>query len=91
MLCFQPTFGSNHLCWVIRLPRSDQKPGAVAAALERIAGLQRAYRQRIAEAEAPADKDPIVAEAPGEFSMAVTDQGLSLEEYLDFGYGARRP
>jgi hypothetical protein len=53
----------------------------VAAALERIASLQKDYRQRIAEAEASADKDRIVAEAHGEFTKAVTDQGLSLEEY----------
>jgi Domain of unknown function (DUF4168) len=58
---------------------SDQKLSAVAAALKRIASLQKDYRQRIAEA--PADKDRIVAEAHGEFIKAVTDQGLSLEEY----------
>jgi hypothetical protein len=58
---------------------SDQKLSAVAAALERIASLKKEYRQRIAEA--PADKDRIVAEAHGEFIKAVTDQGLSLEEY----------
>jgi hypothetical protein len=58
----------------------DQKLGAVAAALERIASLQKDYRQRIAEA-VPADKDRIVAQAHGEFMKAVTDQGLSLEEY----------
>jgi hypothetical protein len=60
---------------------SDQKLNAVAAALERIASLQKDYRQRIAEAEAPADKERLVAEAHGEFTKAVTDQGLSLEEY----------
>jgi hypothetical protein len=59
---------------------SDQKLSAVAAALARIASLQKDYRQRIAEAE-PADKDRIVAQAHGEFTKAVTDQGLSLEEY----------
>jgi Domain of unknown function (DUF4168) len=60
---------------------SDQKLDAVAAALERIASLQKDYRQRLAEAEAPVDKERIVAEAHGEFTKAVTDQGLSLEEY----------
>ena len=60
---------------------SDQKLDAVAAALERIASLQKDYRQRIAEVEAPADKERIVAEAHDEFTKAVTDQGLSLEEY----------
>jgi Domain of unknown function (DUF4168) len=60
---------------------SDQKLSAVAAALERVASLQQDYRQRIAEAEAPADEDRVVAEVHGEFTKAVTDQGLSLEEY----------
>jgi hypothetical protein len=60
---------------------SDQKLDAVAAALKRIASLQKDYRQRLAEAEAPADKERIVAEVHGEFTKAVTDQGLSLEEY----------
>ncbi len=44
---------------------SDQKLSAAAAALERVVGLQKDYRQRIAEAEAPADKERIVAEADG--------------------------
>jgi Domain of unknown function (DUF4168) len=60
---------------------SDQKLSAVAAALERIASLQKDYRQRIAEAEAPAEKERIVAEARNEFTKAVTEQGLSVEEY----------
>jgi len=60
---------------------SDQKLNAVAAALERVASLQNGYRQRIAEAETDAEKERIVAEAHGEFTKAVTDQGLSLEEY----------
>jgi hypothetical protein len=60
---------------------SDQKLDAVAAALERIASLQKDYRQRIAEAAAPADKERIVTEVHGGFTKPVTDQGLSLEEY----------
>jgi len=60
---------------------SDQKLSAVAAALERLASLQKDYRQRIAEAEAPAEKERIVAEAHDEFTKAVTEQGLSIEEY----------
>jgi len=53
----------------------------VAAAIERVASLQNDYRQRIAEAEAPAEKERIVAEAHNEFTKAVTEQGLSVEEY----------
>ncbi len=60
---------------------SDQTLSAVAAALERIANLQKDYRQRIADAEAPAEKERIVAQAHDEFTKAVTEQGLSLEEY----------
>ncbi len=60
---------------------SDQKLNAVAAALERVASLQKGYRQRVAEAETVAEKERIVAQAHGEFTKAVTDQGLSLEEY----------
>ena len=60
---------------------SDQKLSAVAAALERVASLQQDYRQRIAEAEAPADKERIVAEANSELTKAVNEQGLSIEEY----------
>ena len=60
---------------------SDQKLSAAAAALERVVGLQNDYRQRIAEAEAPADKERLVAEANNELAKAVTEQGLSVEEY----------
>src|SRR5262249_17231270 len=60
---------------------SDQKLSAVAAAMGHIAGLQKGYRQRIAEAEGPADRERIVADAHNEFTKAVTDQGISLEEY----------
>ena len=61
---------------------SDQKLNAAAAALVRVASLQKDYRQRVAEAEAPADKERIVAEANNELAKAVTEQGLSVEEYV---------
>ena len=53
----------------------------MAAALERVASLQMDYRQRIAQAEAPAEKERIVAEANNELTKAVIEQGLSVEEY----------
>jgi len=59
----------------------DQKLNAAAAALQRVATLQKDYRERIASAETDAEKERIVTEAHGEFTKAVTDQGLSLEEY----------
>jgi hypothetical protein len=60
---------------------SDQKLNAVAVALQRVVSLQKDYRQRIASAETDAEKEHIVTEAHGEFTKAVTDQGLSFEEY----------
>jgi regulator of protease activity HflC (stomatin/prohibitin superfamily) len=60
---------------------SDQKLSAAAAALERVVSLQNDYRQRIAQAEAPAEKERLVAEANDELKKAVTEQGLSVEEY----------
>jgi hypothetical protein len=60
---------------------SDQKLSAAAAALQRVVSLQKDYRQRIAETEAPAEKERIVAEANNELEKAVTEQGLSVEEY----------
>lgn len=60
---------------------SDQKLNAAAAALERVVGLQNDYRQRIAQTEAPAEKERLVAEANNELARAVTEQGLSVEEY----------
>ena len=60
---------------------SEQKLKAVATALERVASLRKEYQQRIAEAEAPAEKERIVVEANKELPKAVTEQGLSVEEY----------
>jgi hypothetical protein len=68
---------------------SDQKLKAVAAALERVASLRKDYGQRIAEAEAPAEKERIVAEANKELPKAVTEQGLSVEEYASILDAAR--
>jgi hypothetical protein len=59
---------------------SDQKLDAVATAIERVASLKQDYQQRIAAA-APSDKERIANEAINALAKAVTDQGLSLEEY----------
>lgn len=66
---------------------SDQKLDAAAGALKRIASLRNDYRQRIAEA--PAEKDRIVAEAHNEFTKAVIERGLSVEEYASILDAAR--
>jgi Domain of unknown function (DUF4168) len=68
---------------------SDQKLSATAAAMERVASLQRNYRQRLAETEAPAEKERIVAEANNELTRAVNEQGLSVEEYTSILDAAR--
>jgi Domain of unknown function (DUF4168) len=59
---------------------SDQKLDAAAAAILRVAGLKQDYQQRIAAA-APADKERIAEEAFNALAKAVTDQGLSVDEY----------
>ena len=59
---------------------SDQKLDAVATAIERVASLKQDYQQRIAAA-APSDKERIANDAINALAKAVTDQGLSLEEY----------
>ncbi len=59
---------------------TEQKLDAAAAALEHVASLQKTYRQRLAEAP-QADKERIVAEANTALTQAVTNQGLSVEEY----------
>jgi hypothetical protein len=58
----------------------DQKLDAAAAAIKRVASLKQDYQQRIAAA-APADKEGILNEAVHALAKAVTDQGLSVEEY----------
>jgi Domain of unknown function (DUF4168) len=58
---------------------TDQKLDAAAA----VASLKQDYQQRIAVA-APADKERILNEAVNALAKAVTDQGLSVEEYVSF-------
>ena len=53
---------------------------AAAAALERVAGVKEDYQQRIAAAP-PSDKERIAQEGHSAILKAVTDQGLSVEEY----------
>jgi hypothetical protein len=58
----------------------DQKLDAAAAALDQVANLKEDYQQRI-EAAPPADKRRIADEANNALVKAITDQGLSVEEY----------
>lgn len=59
---------------------SDQKLDAAAAALQRVASLKDEYQQRITAAPAP-ERERIVEEANAALEKAVTEQGLSVEEY----------
>ena len=58
----------------------DQKLDAAAQALQRVVDLKRDFEQRIEAASEP-DKQNIAEEAKSALAKAVTDQGLSIEEY----------
>ena len=58
----------------------DQKLDAIAAALERVVSVRESYERRLKEAPR-SDMERIAVEAKGELEKAVTDQGLSVEEY----------
>ena len=58
----------------------NQKLDAAAAAMQRVASLKRDYLQLLEDA--PTDDQPRIAnEANNALEKAVTDQGLSVEEY----------
>jgi hypothetical protein len=58
----------------------EQKLDAAAAAILRVASLKQDYQQRIAAA-APTDHERLLNEAVNAMSKAVTEQGLSVDEY----------
>jgi len=58
----------------------NQKLDAPAPAMQRVARLKRDYLKLLADA-APDDQPRIVTEASSALEKAVTDQGLSVEEY----------
>jgi FtsZ-interacting cell division protein ZipA len=59
----------------------DQKLDAAAVALQKMTALKRDYEQRVVAAS-DSDKQRIVDEANNAITKAVTDQGLSVEEYI---------
>jgi hypothetical protein len=59
---------------------SDQKLDATAAAMQRVVSLKADYQQKF-NAAPEADREGIAAEAGDAMKKAVTDQGLSVEEY----------
>lgn len=58
----------------------DQKLAATAAALEKVASVKEDYKGRI-EAATPTDRPRLAEEAEKALLGAVTEQGLSVEEY----------
>ena len=59
---------------------SDQKLSAAAAAIGQVATIRHSYESRIAEAP-PSDQERLTGEANDALEKAVTDQGLSIDEY----------
>jgi hypothetical protein len=59
---------------------SDQKLNAAAVAIGQVTSIKQGYERKIAEAP-PSDKQRISEEANGALKKAVTDQGLSVDEY----------
>jgi Domain of unknown function (DUF4168) len=59
---------------------SDEKLNAAAAAIGQVTSVRQSYERKIAEAP-PSDKQRITGEANAALERAVTDQGLSVDEY----------
>ena len=60
---------------------SEKKLDAAATAVKQATALKSTYDQKLAQA-APAEKQRIAGEADQAMRKAVTDQGLSVEEYM---------
>ena len=59
---------------------SDEKLNAAAAAIKQVSGIRESYQRKIAAAP-PSDKQQLTIEANDAMAKAVTDQGLSVDEY----------
>lgn len=59
---------------------SDRKLDATAAAMTQVSTLQKTYQQKLKNA-APQDQDQVIKEADDALEKAVTEQGLSVDEY----------
>jgi predicted ATPase with chaperone activity len=59
---------------------SDEKLNATAAAIGQVTSIRQGYERKIAEAPA-SDKQRLADEANHALEKAVTDQGLSVDEY----------
>ncbi|HWI29720.1 MAG TPA: DUF4168 domain-containing protein [Stellaceae bacterium] len=61
-------------------PISDQKLDAAAAAMQQVTTVRRTYQQKI-DAASPSDKPRVASEGNAALKKAVTDHGLSIDEY----------
>ena len=61
-------------------PISDEKLNAAAAAIGQVATIRQSYEDKIAAAP-PSDKQRLTKEGNDALEKAVTDQGLSVDEY----------
>lgn len=61
-------------------PISDEKLNAAAVAIGQVATIRQSYEGKIAAAS-PSDKQRLAKEANDALKKAVTDQGLSVDEY----------
>lgn len=61
-------------------PISEEKLDAEAAAIQQVAGVKQNYQQRMATAS-PDEQKKLAAEGNDAMKKAVTDHGLSIEEY----------
>ena len=59
---------------------SDRKLDAAAKAIKRLHDIEQRYDEKLKKT-APADQDSVIKAADGEMKKAVTDQGLSVEEF----------
>jgi len=59
---------------------SDEKINAAAAAIGQVTNIQQDYERKISQAP-PSDKQRLTTEANNALQKAVTDQGLSVDEY----------
>jgi uncharacterized protein DUF4168 len=59
---------------------SDQKLDQAAAAVARVNNLHKSYQQKLTQTP-PDEQDRVIAEANNALQKAVTDQGLSVDEY----------
>jgi hypothetical protein len=74
----QPPAGSQQAAPAAKI--SDQKLDAAAKAMQSVTTVRESYQQKIAAA-APSDKQRLANEGNDALKKAVTDQGLSLDEY----------